>query len=65
VSDLTPCNYCNYKDIKRRYKGQDILKVPGWHKGVDILVVPKGEEPDREKHFIAWFMELPDHCCCG
>ncbi len=66
MSELTSCNYCNLKRIKARarkehkkveikfasYEGIEEYKAMG---GVDVFL--DGKE-------VAWFMELPDHCCC-
>ena len=48
-----PCNYCDYKNYF-------LKKYPNLRKvyedaGVSIY--------DGDT-FLAWFMELPDHCCC-
>jgi len=77
VSELTPCNYCSFKRIKRRAK-QDNNTVTlryGFMGGKDCFVHPpdvvitpeiaKDENhPLHKQYFVAWFMELPDHCCC-
>lgn len=70
------CNYCRFEDIKRRAK-RDGKKVYTIHStsmttlgGVSVYVLNKGEKPpknDSEKddsRKVAWFMELPNHCCC-
>jgi len=50
--------------------GVDIFVVPPhitisdirkWKKSSEQL--PNGDKK-RQKYFVAWFMELPDHCCC-
>ena len=66
MSELTSCNYCNLKKIKvnakREHKKVKIKRSPqvGTERyenmgGVDVFVNGKN---------VAWFMELPDHCCC-
>lgn len=63
---MNMCNYCNLLDIKKRTKddqrvtliGDDCYRHP---KDIDILKLSKVE---REKYFVAWFMELPKYCCC-
>jgi len=67
MSELTSCNYCNLKRIKARAKNEHKkvkvvpvsyggkLKTFSYMGGVDVLI-------DNKK--VAWFMELPDHCCC-
>jgi len=54
MSELTCCNHCSFAHIKRLHKGEKLeqRKEDG---GVAIYANDK---------FIAWFMELPDHCCC-
>lgn len=72
MSTLTPCNFCNLRWIKKRARitGDQVTLVmiepSEAHPlgGVDVLVHPADEQPDREKHFHAWFMALSDHCCC-
>jgi len=77
MSELTQCNFCSFKAVQRsaRARGLKITKVPNMG-GVDILLHPKDVDPKtlskgepnskrlREKYFVAWYMELPDHCCC-
>lgn len=77
MSDLTPCNYCSYQGIKRRAKEKGLVitkkrhlsatKIGGkdhYMGGVNIYRHKKGETIDHDKHFISWFMELPDSCKC-
>lgn len=60
---MSQCNYCGYQTILRtaRAQGKKVTKTPrpgdngSWRQGVDI-------EVDGE--FVAWYAELPDHCCC-
>lgn len=63
------CNWCSYQDIKKRFKGTDIRVLTRDEKGfslggVNVYAVPRGEKLDRAKHYIAWFMQLPERCCC-
>ncbi len=61
MSELTSCNYCNLKSMQKRH-GKNLLR-----KGNDFYV-----KDGRGKHtikghkarFIAWLMEITDHCCC-
>ena len=66
MSELTSCNYCNLKSIKRMAKKKhqkvevrpssyDKMEKYSYMGGVDVLV-------DGEK--VAWFMVLPSYCCC-
>lgn len=72
MSELTPCNFCNLKWIRcaadKAGKAVTLVRLERCAAnplgGVDVLVHDVGEEPDREKHFRAWFMALTDHCCC-
>lgn len=72
MSRLTPCNFCNLWDIRKYAKidGCTVTLVPleqgDEHPlgGIDVLVHKPDEEPDREKHWHAWFMALTDYCCC-
>lgn len=76
MSDLTPCNYCSMAGIRERARHKK-LKVSvqvatqcGELGGVDVFVhpawvkLPKLNDKEREVYFVAWFMALPDHCCC-
>ncbi len=62
MSELTQCNYCSLKSIKRRAKekNQKVVLKPAkkgkyYMGGQDVFV--NGE-------FVAWFMELSNRCCC-
>ncbi len=67
MSELTSCNYCNYKRIKARRKEQEgrIVTASGDFGlgGINIHFVKTGDKPS-EDNFVAWFMELTDHCVC-
>ncbi len=79
MSDLTQCNYCSLKGIRRRAK-KDGNKVHTkrnsvWcNGGVNIYVAPSDEltpkggiVEDSEFHkayWVSWFMELSDGCVC-
>lgn len=66
-----PCNYCDFRSIKRRYEGKGMVVTTcpehGWVTAyahpteIDIGVLT---EEERKPYFKASFMELPDHCCC-
>lgn len=62
------CNLCSLKSIKKKRKGTGVRILQrldtGKMHGTNIYAVPKGEKLDHDKHFIAWFMEIPNHCCC-
>lgn len=70
MSELTQCNYCSLKNIKRHAKreGKVVTLRPAKREkyymgGLDVFVHPKGVVP-TQKHFKAWFMELGNSCCC-
>lgn len=68
------CNYCHLQNIRRRAKkkGSRVYLRAGMMGGTDVFVVPKGEKLDisvNEKgehsgQWVAWMMEIPDHCVC-
>lgn len=74
MSELTPCNYCSYQRIKKRADDDGLLVslLPAhWGMGgTEVYVSPvdvdveKMSEIERHKYYKAWFMSLPDHCCC-
>jgi len=74
MSDLTRCNYCNLKSIKRRAKSKGLVvtKRSGDFGlgGMDVFVHPKeikicvGDKVQRDKYFVSWLMEIPKYCCC-
>ena len=61
---MTMCNYCTLKGLRK--KGFRIIKRHAtWGMGGhEIYRVPIGEKLDKEKHHVAWLMEIPDHCVC-
>ena len=68
---MTSCNYCKLKAIRARAaeSGDEVtLKkerlAPYFLEGVNCYAHKPGEEIDHEKHFVAWFAALPDHCLC-
>ena len=74
---MSSCNYCNWKMMKKRAKEQGrnlVLSSNGNFGlgGISVYEIPQGKDKDiilgneklREKHFKAWFMELPDRCEC-
>lgn len=70
MSELTQCNYCSLQEIQRRAKREgkfvtrraDTKYALG---GFNVYVYPRGVPIDHDKHFVAWFMELTDHCVCA
>jgi len=70
---MSTCNYCNHKAALRGVKERCnvVVKKPAtWGMGgVTFYEVPPHEVKDFEPreedpYFIAWYMELPSHCCC-
>lgn len=71
MSELTQCNYCNLRDIRRRAKSQGKIvtvktytKDPTWKA---VFVHKKGEElvEDMENgNCVSLMLEIGDHCEC-
>lgn len=57
MSDMTQCNYCSFRSIKSRHRDEKITRKQSDKElgGIDVFVDGK---------FVAWFMELTDHCVC-
>ncbi|NVM22877.1 MAG: hypothetical protein HWN68_13980 [Desulfobacterales bacterium] len=78
MSELTKCNYCSLQDIRRRAKerGEKVTVLHNskwWYgKGCNVYVHPKDidlpnikeDSKLHDRYSVAWFAELPDHCCC-
>lgn len=66
MSEITKCNKCTFDILKHRakYTGKSILKLNNEMGGVDILEYSPYDTANKDKHFVAWFMELPDQCRC-
>lgn len=62
MSDLTFCNYCNMEAIKARAKKVD-RKVEVRPAKEDVCYLG-GTDVFVDGKFVAWFMTLPDYCCC-
>jgi len=63
MSELTPCNYCSLQRYKERAKERGnkiVLEANKKHGGVDVFEM----SPSGDRHFLAWFMGLGDHCEC-
>lgn len=63
MSELTRCNYCTLRDIKRNAKihGEVVTVRPAKGGGIEVATHKPDEDPDS---FSVWFMELTDHCVC-
>ncbi len=66
MSSLTQCNRCKLVDIRGRAVSSALIVTlqDSAHGGVDVLVHPPDEAPDRMRHFVAWFMALTPGCVC-
>jgi len=67
------CNFCKMQLIRKHAKEEKkiVTYESGDMGGVDVFVHPKEvkisirDNPvQRGKYFVAWFMELPERCCC-
>lgn len=69
MSILTECNYCKYREIVKFQKkvGNRVIKIPskkmGSMGGYEIHALKKGEKATKE-NWMAWMMEITDHCVC-
>jgi hypothetical protein len=78
MSELTQCNYCSLKVIRHDAKLEKmkvtILSDANWGMGgvnvyihprnINIKELPGGEDGERKKYRVAWFMSLGNHCEC-
>ena len=68
MSSLTSCNHCDLKVIEARYKKKKGLLVTKTGEfglgGISYHYLKTGEELPSDDNFVAWFMELTDHCVC-
>ena len=78
MGELTRCNFCSLKDIRKRAKEKggkiSILNDARWGmggknvyrhpEGINIRNLPGGEDGERAKYRIAWMGEIPNSCQC-
>jgi len=78
MSELTTCNYCNLKNIKREAKavGKKVTILDDAEWGlcgrniyvhppeINIRLMKGGEDGPRSKYRIAWMKEISKICCC-
>lgn len=78
MSELTTCNYCNLKRIRRNAKAKGmkvtILRDAHWGMGgeniyvhpreIKIAEFPGGEDGPRSHYFASWMMKIPNKCQC-
>lgn len=74
---MSDCNFCTLQRMRRglaKGKRLTVLADATWGMGgvhvyihpeeVDIRKLEGGEDGPRSKYRSAWFMELPERCCC-
>ena len=78
MGDLTSCNLCKLRAIRRRAKeaGKVVTVLPDatWGMGgvnvyvhpksVDVRELPGGEDGPRAEYRVSWMMEIPERCEC-
>jgi hypothetical protein len=78
MSELTRCNYCSLEQIKRDAKAEGksvtVLSDAKWGMGglnvyvhpktVDVRALKGGEDGERKKYHVSWFMKLSSSCAC-
>jgi hypothetical protein len=69
MSELTPCNHCTLKWIKQTHQQENVYLSTARDGSTDVLVTPihvsyREATANRDRYFVAWFMELTDHCVC-
>ncbi len=79
MSDLTRCNYCNFRDYKAQAKreGKKVIRKRssfGTFDGYDVMIVPKdvkipktvdsGWKEFRDKYFVSWMWVIGKRCEC-
>lgn len=71
MSDLTACNYCKLKRLRRQAKLSQArihIRQSKQHGGLNVFLVPHGGSLDSSEGSpfkVAWFKALPETCCCG
>ena len=70
---MSQCNYCTFRDMKRRHGAKNLTTEPGFTPSTDKALDRKFRRAFGDgvtvynKHTgekLAWFMELTDHCVC-
>ena len=70
MSELTNCNYCSWRRIQMQAKqgGYSVALIDNTAyrlpAGVPTTQFQKWSKQDKEPYFLAWFMELTNHCVC-
>lgn len=77
MSELTPCNFCSLRRIRKHWKGKAkiVLRDATDFKslgGTNVFAVPPGEKLDEStdkngnhgKQFVAWMMDISNECVC-
>jgi len=74
----SPCNFCTLKVLQIKAKADNMIVTLlhdaewGLHgvnaymhpKGIDVNLLPGGDQGERKKFWRAWFMSVGDRCCC-
>lgn len=70
---MSMCNRCTYNQLMRDRESETrayLISDMGKLGGLNFYITPTSvklfdlSEKDREKYFVAWFMELPERCTC-
>ena len=74
MSELTTCNYCNLKRMEEDAKaeGNKVTLIPSKSKmgGSEVYVHPRSinikkfNRGQLQRFWVAWMMEITDHCVC-
>jgi len=68
MSQLTSCNRCTLKLLRKRKSPGESIKVvedkDSGMGGFNVYQFPKGHKIIHSKHFVAWLMEIPERCEC-
>lgn len=73
MSELTPCNFCSLKSIKRRAdrKGMNVTLVPDDQGWIAVYVhppnvagFPDNHDGESPQYRVASMMRITDHCVC-
>ena len=66
MSELTTCNYCNWKNYKRKYGKHVKLGSSSSEEGWSEMTTnwPSSKVVVLDGKVIGWFAELGDHCVC-
>ena len=65
--DLDRCNLCRLEEVRRTAEARgEIATIVSGPLGTGVHVHPKGVEPTPTREsLVAWYIEVPESCCCG